>query len=125
MRKRKRDVNSCGSNWTLTKCKKKKIDGTYTRMMRGVIQKSWKQHLTKWWLSVHLPFITQPFQIRRDRHLILTRRPDQVIVNKKREPAEYWTLLPQDICLFCFSLFNGILTLFRLFNTKAILLEEQ
>ena len=32
--------------WTLTTSLEKKIDGTYTRMLRAVTNKSWRDHLT-------------------------------------------------------------------------------
>ena len=33
--------------WTLTKSMEKKVDGNYTRMLRAVLNKSWRQHPTK------------------------------------------------------------------------------
>ena len=33
--------------WTLTKRIEKKLDGNYTRMLRAVLYKSWRQHPTK------------------------------------------------------------------------------
>ena len=33
--------------WTLTKRLEKELDGQYTRMLRAVINKSWKQHPTR------------------------------------------------------------------------------
>ena len=34
--------------WTLTKrLKKKKLDGSYTRMLRTILNKSWRQHPTR------------------------------------------------------------------------------
>ena len=32
--------------WTLTKHLEDKLDGTYTRMLRAILNKSWKQHPT-------------------------------------------------------------------------------
>ena len=54
--------------WTLTKRLKKKLDGNYTRMMRAILNRSWRQHPTKYQLYVHLPPITKTFQVRRTRH---------------------------------------------------------
>ena len=34
-------------NWTLTKRLEKKLDGNYTRMLRAILKKSWRQHPTK------------------------------------------------------------------------------
>ena len=32
------------TTWTLTKQLKKKLDGNYTRMLRAILNKSWRQH---------------------------------------------------------------------------------
>ena len=46
----------------------KKLDGNYTRMLRAITNKSWRQHPTKQQLYVHLPPITKTIKIRRTRH---------------------------------------------------------
>ena len=53
---------------TLTKRMKKKPDGNYTWMLRTVLKKSWRQHLTKEQLYGYLPPITKTIQIRQTRH---------------------------------------------------------
>ena len=53
------------STWTLTKRLKKKLDGNYTRMLRAILNKSWRQHPTKHQLYGHLPLITKTIQVRR------------------------------------------------------------
>ena len=35
------------TTWTLTKHMYKKLDGNYTRMLRAILNKSWRQHPTK------------------------------------------------------------------------------
>ena len=35
------------TTWTLTKRLEKKLDGNYTRMLRAILNKSWRQHPTK------------------------------------------------------------------------------
>ena len=35
------------TTWTLTKRLKKKLDGNYTRMLRAILNKSWRQHPTR------------------------------------------------------------------------------
>ena len=55
------------TSWTLTKRIEKKLDGDYTRMLRAILNKSWKQHHTK--LYGHLPHITITINIRRTRHV--------------------------------------------------------
>ena len=52
----------------LTKRLKKKLDGNYTRMLRAILNKSWRQHPTKHQLYGHLPPITKTIQVRRTRH---------------------------------------------------------
>ena len=44
---------------TLTKRLEKKLDGNYTRMLRAILNKSWRQHPTKHQLYGHLPPITK------------------------------------------------------------------
>ena len=56
------------TTWTLTKRLKKKLDGNYTRMLRAILNKSWRQHRTRHQLYGHLPPITKTVQVRRTRH---------------------------------------------------------
>ena len=56
------------TTWTLTKWLEKKLDGNYTRMLRAILNKSWRQHPTKHQLYGHLPPITETIQVRRTRH---------------------------------------------------------
>ena len=56
------------TTWTLTKRPKKKLDGNYTRMLRAILNKSWRQHPTSHQLYGHLPPITKTIQVRRIRH---------------------------------------------------------
>ena len=56
------------TTWTLTKQLEKKIDGNYTRMLRAILNKSWRQHPTKHQLYGHLPPIMKTIQVRRTRH---------------------------------------------------------
>ena len=58
---------SC-TTWTLTKRLEKKLDGNYTRMLRAILNKSWRQHTTRHQLYGHLPPITKTIQVRRTRH---------------------------------------------------------
>ena len=57
------------TTWTLTKCMEKKLDGNYTRMLRAVLNKSWKQHPTKQQLYNHLPPIMKTVQVRQTKHV--------------------------------------------------------
>ena len=56
------------TTWTLTKWLKKKLDGNYTRMLRAILNKSWRQHPTRHQLYGHLLPITKTIQVRRTRH---------------------------------------------------------
>ena len=56
------------TTWTLTKRLERKLDGNYTRMLRAVLNKSWRQHPTRLQLYGHLPPITKTIQVRRTRH---------------------------------------------------------
>ena len=56
------------TTWTLTKRLEKKLDGNYTRMLRAILNKSWRQHPTRHQLYGHLPPITKTIQVRRARH---------------------------------------------------------
>ena len=53
---------------TLTKRMEKKLDGSYTRMLQAILNKSWRQHPTKQQLYGHLPPITKTIQVRQTRH---------------------------------------------------------
>ena len=46
---------------TLTKRLEKKPDANYTRMLRAILNKSWRHHLTRHQLYGHLPSITKDF----------------------------------------------------------------
>ena len=56
------------NTWTLTKRLGKKLDGNYTRMLRAILNKSWRSHHTKNQLYGHLPPITKTIKVRRTRH---------------------------------------------------------
>ena len=56
------------TTWTLTKRLEIKLDRNYTRMLRSIVNRSWKQHPTKKQLYGPLPPITKTIQIRRTRH---------------------------------------------------------
>ena len=56
------------TTWTLTKRLEKKLDGNYKRMLRAILNKSWRQHPTRHQLYGHLPPITNTIQVKRTRH---------------------------------------------------------
>ena len=52
------------TTWILTKQLEKKLDGNYIRMLRAILNKSWRQHPTKHQLYGHLFPITKTIQVR-------------------------------------------------------------
>ena len=57
------------TTWTLTKRTEKKFDGNQTRMLRAILNNSWRQHPTKQHLYGYLPLITKTIQVRRTKHV--------------------------------------------------------
>ena len=53
-----------GTTWTLTN----RLNGNYTRMLRAILNKSWRQQPTRHQLYGHPPHITKTIQTRRTRH---------------------------------------------------------
>ena len=56
------------TTWTLIKRLEKRLDGNYTRMLRAILNRSWRQHPTKQQLYGHLQPIMKTIQIRWIRH---------------------------------------------------------
>ena len=54
--------------WTLTKRLEKNLAGNYTRMLRAILNKSWRKHPTRHQLYGHMPPVTKTIQVRRTRH---------------------------------------------------------
>ena len=67
------------TTWMLTKRLEKKLDGNYTRMLRAILNKSWRQHPTKHQLYGHLPPIMKTIQVRYAGHC--WRSGDKLISN--------------------------------------------
>ena len=92
------------TTWTVTKRMEKKLDGSYTKMLQAILNKSWRQHPTKQQLYGHLPPITKSVQVRRTRHAgHYWRRKDELISDvllwnpshgwaKAGRPARYYIL---------------------------------
>ena len=55
------------TSWTLTKSLEKSLDGAYTRMLRAVLDLSWKQHPTLKELYDNIPPISSTIRDRRLR----------------------------------------------------------
>ena len=58
------------TTWMLNKRMEKKLDGNNTRMLRGILNKSWRQHHTKHQLYGHLPPIMKTIKVRRTKHAV-------------------------------------------------------
>ena len=56
------------TTWTLTKRLEKKLNSNYTRMLRAILNKSWRQHPTKQQLYGHLPPIMKTIHVRWTWH---------------------------------------------------------
>ena len=56
------------TTWTLTKRMEEKFDGIYTRILRAILNKSWRQQPKKQQVYGQLPPITKTIQVRRTRH---------------------------------------------------------
>ena len=64
------------TTWLLTK-----LDDNYTRMLRALLNKSWRQNHTKQQLYGHLPSITNTIQVRRTRHARHCRRSKNELIS--------------------------------------------
>ena len=66
--------------WMLTKRMEKTLDGNYTRILRALMNKSWRQQPIKKQVYDHLPPITKTIQDRRTRQAgHCRRRKDELI----------------------------------------------
>ena len=67
------------TTWMLTKYLEKKLDGYYTRMLRAILNKYWRQHPTKQQLYGHLPLIMKTIEVRWTKHVEHKRSKDKLI----------------------------------------------
>ena len=78
------------TTWTLTKRLEKKLDGNYSRILRAILNKSWRQHPTRHQLYGHLLPITKTIQVRRTRHAGHSQRSrDELISDVLRWTPTY------------------------------------
>ena len=99
--------------WMLTKRIEKKFDGNYIRMLRVILNKSWRQHHTKQQLYGHLPLITKTIEVRQTRYVrhcwrskdklisdVLLWTPSHGWANARRPARTYSSSVPiQDVAL--------------------------
>ena len=76
------------TTWTLTKRLKKKLDVNYTKMLRAILNKSWRQHPMRHQRYGHLTPITKTIQVRRTRHAEHYWRSKDELIND----VLLWTL---------------------------------
>ena len=69
------------TTWTLTKRMEKRLDGSYTRMLRAILNTSWRQHPTKQQLYGHQPPITKTIKARQTRHAGHCWRSKDVLIS--------------------------------------------
>ena len=69
------------TTWMLTKCIEKRLDWNCTRILRTIMNKSWKQHPSKQQLYSYQPPISKTIQIRRTRHVELCWRSNEELIN--------------------------------------------
>ena len=57
------------TTWTLTKRLEKRLDGNYTRMLKAILNRSWRQHPKIQQLYGHQPPIKKTIKVRWTRHV--------------------------------------------------------
>ena len=85
------------TTWTLAKQLEKKLDGNYTRMLRAILNKPWRQHSTKHQLYGHLPPITKLSKLdgpdmekqRRTHKWCIPMDPPHMAEQKQGDPLEH------------------------------------
>ena len=78
------------TTWTLTKRMEKKFNSNYTRMIRAILNKYWRQHRTKQHLYSHLPPIRETIKVRRSRHAGYCWRSRDELLSSPVDPFT-WT----------------------------------
>ena len=69
-------------SWTMTDTLSKRIDGTYTRLLRTALNVSWRQHLTNRQLYGNLPPISSVIRVRRLQFAGHCYRSKNEVVNR-------------------------------------------
>ena len=64
------------TTWTLRKTLENRLNGSYTRMIRAALNKSWKEHLTKEELYKRIPMVTETIRKQRTSFAGHCRRAD-------------------------------------------------
>ena len=69
------------TTWTLTKTLENRLNGSYTRMLRAALNKSWKEHLTNEELYKRIPMVTETIRKQRIRFAGHCWRADNKLAN--------------------------------------------
>ena len=83
------------TTWTLIKRLEKKLDGNYTRILRAILNKSWRKHPTRHQLYGHLPPITKTIQIRQTRHAGRAHKWCTPTYDRAKAERPAWTYIQQ------------------------------
>ena len=67
--------------WTLTSTLENNIDGAYIRMLRAIMNVSWKEHMTNRELYNNIPIITSSIREQRMRFAGYCRRSNNELVS--------------------------------------------
>ena len=96
---------------------KKKLDSNYTRMLRAILNKSWRQHPTMQYLYGHLPPITKTIKIRRTRHAGHCWRSRDELISDVLQ----WTPSHGQVKHFNFFVFNpeDVISFIYFFNASS------
>ena len=93
------------TTWTLTKQLEKKLDGNYTRILRAILNTSWRQHPTRHQLYGHLPLNTKSIQVRPTRHCrgsrdeLISDVPPHMTGKKQEDQLEHTFSRIRDVSL--------------------------
>ena len=68
--------------WTLTKKNEKNLDETYTRILRAILNISWKEHPTKIRFYVNILPLTHIIRIRRTSFVGHRYRSEEEIIKE-------------------------------------------
>ena len=70
------------SSWTPTKATEKKLDGTYTRLLRAALNVNWRQHMSNKDLYGDLPKVSNTIRERRVKFCCHSRRSRNEVIHQ-------------------------------------------
>ena len=98
----------------------------YTRMLRAILNKSWRQHPTRHQLYGHLPPIMKTIQLKRTRHGSVNNKMsimfNEICINEEMLPK--YTYFQKKICRHNIHILNSmilqLINITALWNTDVI-----